>query len=182
MNPHFAFSGKIGSGKTAVSKLFASRMGARWNSFGNTVKRIAEDRHVTPDREALQNLGAELVSICPDAFCRRVINEANPKHGSFLVIDGVRHAAILERLKVILHPTPVVSIFVEVHEPVRLERIRRRGVPGLQELKVFESHSTEIQVMTSLRKSADLCVDNSLTLEVAIARIQEWFNSKLKVG
>jgi|ERR1039458_4186844 dephospho-CoA kinase len=180
MNPHFAFSGKIGSGKTDVLKLFASRTGARWNSFGNTVKRIAAERHLLPNREVLQKLGAELVSSCPDEFCRRVINEATPECGPFLVIDGVRHTSIFEQLKTILHPTPVISVFVEVNEPVRLERIQRRGMHGLLELAVLESHSTEIQVMTSLRNSANLCVDNSLTLEDAVTSIQEWLNSKLK--
>lgn len=177
MKTHFVFCGKIGSGKTTVSRLFAEQANARWNSFGSTVKGLAVERSQPTTREALQTLGAELVSTSPDFFCQRVIQQAKPDTGSFFVLDGLRHASILEQLKKILHPDQILFIFVDLDESIRLERIRQRGVPSLQELAKLEAHSTEIQVMAELRELSDFCVDNSTTPTASVARIQDWIRT-----
>lgn len=174
MNADLVFSGKLGSGKTTVSKLLADRVGARWNSFGATVKRIAFERGLPTGREALQSLGAELVSNSPEVFCRRVISEAVPSSGHGLVVDGLRHIAILKQLQQFVLPAPLIPVYVDVDEAVRLDRIKRRGGINIQDLQRLESHSTEIEVMVALRESAQLRVDNSKTAENAVDQILEW--------
>ena len=182
MNVNLVFSGKLGSGKTTVSKLLASRIGARWNSFGATVKRIAFERGMPVERDALQKLGAELVSNCPDAFCRRVISEAEPSSGQGLIVDGLRHIAILKQLQQLLLPATVIPIYVDVDETVRIDRIRRRGGMNIRDLQRLESHSTEIEVMDALRTSAQLIVDNTKTSESAVEQILKWLKSTPSVN
>jgi cytidylate kinase len=174
MNADLVFSGKLGSGKTAVSKMLAARIGARWNGFGATVKRIAAERELQIERHVLQVLGEELVQKSPDAFCRRVIAEAIPQSGTTLVLDGLRHLSILEQLRKLLSPRRVILIFVDVQEPIRLERILKREDCDLHTLKELESHSTEIQVMTELRSSAESIVDNSGALASTVEGIQNY--------
>jgi cytidylate kinase len=178
MNVNLAFSGQLGSGKTTVSRLLAERIGARWNSFGNTVKRIARERGITVERGALQALGADLVSNSPEAFCQRVIREAEPPSRGGLVLDGLRHAAILKHLQQILLPSPVVLVFVDVDEAVRLVRMKQRGGAIIEDLRRLESHSTEVEVMAALRGSADLRADNSGAATTTVEQIVTWLLAK----
>lgn len=182
MNANLAFSGRLGSGKTTVSKLLAERVGARWNSFGNTVKRIARERGIPVEREALQALGAELVSNSPEALCERVISEAEPSSGCGVVLDGLRHTVILKHLRQSLLPSLLIPIFVDVDEAVRLDRIKRRGGLSIEELRRLESHSTEVEVMAALRKSAQLRVDNSGTPANAVEEILIWLRASRLFG
>jgi cytidylate kinase len=177
MNANLAFSGKLGSGKTTVSKLLAERIGARWNSFGDTVKRIARERGIPAEREALQALGAELVSNSPEAFCQRVVSEAQPSSGHDLVVDGLRHTAILKHLQRILLPGTLIPVFVDVDEDIRLDRIKRRGGLSIEDLRRLESHSTEVEVMAALRGSAQLTVDNSGAPADAVDNILVWLRA-----
>jgi cytidylate kinase len=177
MNANIIFSGKLGSGKTTVSKLLALRMEARWNSFGATVKRIASERGLPAGREALQALGAELVSNSPEAFCRKVLSEAEPSTGHGLVVDGLRHITILKQLQHLLLPAPVILIYVDVDNVVRLDRLKQRGGINIEDLQRLESHSTEIEVMVALRESAQLRVDNSKTPENAVDQILDWLKA-----
>jgi cytidylate kinase len=177
MSANLAFSGKLGSGKTTVSKLLAERVGARWNSFGNTVKRIAQERGLPMEREALQALGEELVSNSPKAFCQRVISEAEPSSGRGLVLDGLRHTVILKHLQQSLLPSLLIPVFVDVDEPVRLDRIQRRGGLSIEDLRRLESHSTEVEVMAALRSLAQLRVNNSGTPGSAVEEILIWLTA-----
>jgi cytidylate kinase len=177
MNVNLVFSGKLGCGKTTVSKLVALRIGARWNSFGSIVKRIASERGLPTGRETLQALGADLVSNSPEAFCRKVISEAEPSSGHGLVVDGLRHITILKQIQQLLLPAPVIPIYVGVNEAVRIDRIKRRGGINIQDLQRLESHSTEIEVMDDLLKSARLLVDNTKTPENTVEQILNWLKA-----
>jgi dephospho-CoA kinase len=54
MNPAVVgFSGRIASGKSAISKALAADIGCRRVSFGDYVRKVAAERGLAPTREAL---------------------------------------------------------------------------------------------------------------------------------
>jgi len=171
MKANLVFSGRIGSGKTQVSKAVATALGLRWNSFGATIKNIAVERNLPTARKDLQALGEKLVATEPEDLCRRVLLEAKPSGAQPIVIDGLRHRHIRDMLQRLLAPAALVVVFVDVPDATRLERLRVRD--GLTELQVqeLEKHSTEMQVAAEIRDLADLFADNSGALEATLANI-----------
>ena len=71
------FSGRIGSGKSSVTKALANALHWRRASFGDYVRaRVAEQGGDPASREDLQNLGQALVEANPEAFAVAVIHAA----------------------------------------------------------------------------------------------------------
>jgi cytidylate kinase len=174
MDANFVFCGPLGSGKTEVSKTVAAKTGSRWTSFGATLKRIAAERTIPIDREHLQALGEELVSRMPEAFCHRVLDEAEPQGQQHIVVDGLRHAEIFPILQRLSQPRRLVCIFVDVTNQVRLERIKLRDHATESQIAKWESHSTEIEVQLSVRRLADCVVDNSDEVETTVEKVLLW--------
>lgn len=174
MEPHLLFAGRIGSGKTQVSKRVANELGHSWNSFGSTLRRIAIERGMPTTREALQALGETMVCAGAEGLCRRVLVEAQPPAAHAVVIDGVRHQHIRDILQVLVAPQPVLLIYVHVRDEVRKARIANRD--GLTDAQVerFEEHSTEAQALGELQRAADMVVDNSGQIDATAAAILEF--------
>ena len=171
MQTNLLFAGRIGSGKTDVSKAVAEALGSRWNSFGAALKKIAAARGLPITRDNLQSLGEQMVACEPDDLCNRVLADAGPAGQQLVIIDGLRHRHICDVLKALLAPQPVRVVYVEVCDEVRRERLRNRDALTDAELERLEKHSTEIQVATDIRGLADLIVDNSGPLEGTVAMI-----------
>jgi dephospho-CoA kinase len=171
MKTNLVFSGRIGSGKTQVSKAVAEALGLPWNSFGATIKNIALERNLPTVRKNLQSLGEHLVASEPEELCRRVLNEAKPSVAQPIVIDGLRHRHIRDLLQRLLAPAPLVVVFVHAPDAIRLERLRVRDGLTDSQVQGFEEHSTEIQVATEIRDIADLIADNSGALAATVTNI-----------
>jgi dephospho-CoA kinase len=174
MRTNLVFSGRIGSGKTQVSKAVASAFGLRWNSFGATIKNIAVERDLPTTRKDLQALGETLVATESEELCRRVLLEGKPSGTEPIVIDGLRHRHIRDILQQLLAPAALVVVFVNVSDVICLERLRVRDGLSLSQIQEFEEHSTEIQVASEIRALADLVADNSGTLDLTLASISEF--------
>src|SRR5664280_1247613 len=138
MNKYFAFSGPIGSGKSSVSKLVASRIGAGWIGFGATVKEIAVERRFPIHREGLQILGAELVANERGLFCRRVIDGAMKSNKEVIVIDGLRHPEVLRELRTVVGSDSLLCVYIDAPQALRLERVKVRGGISAEELAELE--------------------------------------------
>ncbi len=158
---NLVFCGKLGSGKTTLSKFAANHLDARWNSFGNTLRNIASQQSIPDTRENLQRLGEELILENRQAFCERTIAEAMPVSKTSLVLDGLRHKGVLDDIRQILTPQHVICIYVYVDEPTRMERIKIRDNVSIDHLRKLETHSTEAEVISNLQKAADFQIDNS---------------------
>jgi len=174
MKTAFTFSGAIGSGKSTVSSRFAQRLGAKWNSFGNTVRRIAAEKGIEPSRENLQRLGAAAVEANQEAFCRKVIDGAEGGAEDFIVIDGVRHERILECLRVLVSPTPLLAVFVDTPQQIRLERLRTRDGLSMAQITELQRHSTETEVETKLRAKANFVASNAGRVEDCEDELLRW--------
>lgn len=178
MNLHLAFAGKLGSGKTAVSRAVAAHLGARRNGFGNTIRSIALERCWGTTRKDLQDLGAQLVKDTPEFLCQRAIADCGAAAGEILVLDGLRHASILQLLRAQLAPSSLACVLVEAPDDIRFERIARRDGLNLSEVKLLELHSTEREVGDSLLGLADLVVSNPASVDVAVAEVLTWYHTR----
>jgi dephospho-CoA kinase len=174
MKPAFTFSGAIGSGKSTVSSQFARRIGAKWNSFGNTVRRIAAEQGIDPSRQNLQRLGAAAVEMNQEELCRKVIEGTEGGDEDYLVIDGVRHERILDCLRKSVSPRTLVAVFVDSPEQIRLERLRTRDGLSMDQITELQRHSTETEVETKLRTRADIVVSNAGRVEECENALFRW--------
>ena len=175
MNPTvIGFSGRIASGKSAISAALAADIGCRRVSFGDYVRKVAAERGLAPTREALQSLGEELEAADVNRFCRAVVDWAEWRLGSSLVVDGIRHVQVLESLRSLVKPTPLILVFVEAGDSRRTSRLAERGEGEDARLGLVESHSTERDVLEGLPQLADirLSADDSTGSAVATLRAE----------
>jgi len=148
-----AVAGPIMSGTSSVTKAAAAP--AKPASFGEHLRREtgAQDRH------ALAEAGQKLVDGDADAFAKAVVEAAGWRADQPLIIDGVRHVQILQSLRELVFPVPIILAYVDVTPAVYAQRIEKKG--KLSEALQFSDHPTEQQVKSRLAKIADIRVDNS---------------------
>jgi len=181
MNPNIVFSGRIGSGKTQVSKAVAAALGYRWNSFGVTLKAIAVDRDLPTTRESLQELGATMVAEAPEELCSRLLVGFKPEGLQSMIIDGLRHQHVYSVLQSLFLPSPLLLVYVDVLDPIRLQRLSLRDSKNIEEIHCLDQHSTEVQVATNIRNLADFVVDNSGQLTSTLSSVLDWLASNKNV-
>lgn len=154
-----AISGRIGAGKSTVAAEVAARLNCKSTSFGNFVRQVAASRGVQADRQELQKIGEELVTADPLAFCRAVLSSADWKPNETIVLDGLRHVAVLELLREIAAPQPVILVHLSATEDERAERLLQRRPTDL--LSTVEAHSTEQDVIRKLFQLADIRIETT---------------------
>lgn len=174
-SPVICFSGRIGSGKTSASRGVAGAIGAAWCGFGDFIRSsaIAAGRDAA-SREVLQELGAQLIDEHGPAWlCAQVIAAASWNGKTALVIDGVRHADVLDEIsrQVIGHPTVLVYLaFDGVRESPRgLDKESRRRA---------EQHSTERDVLDVLPSRADVLIPVDAPLERVVQLVLDFLRQR----
>lgn len=170
-----AFSGKIGSGKSAVSTAVAQALGLPQVSFGDYVRHQAQLRQLPQTREQLQDLGEHLFQADALAFCRAVLGQA-PNWTDGVIIDGIRHQAVLHLLRQLAAPQPLFHVHLTLDEAVRTQRVGQRpGEPpaDVQEQHRAATHPTEQQVTEALPGLADIVVNSSFGLNEVVTQIIE---------
>ncbi len=169
-----AFSGKIGSGKSSISKLIAEKFNFQRVSFGDYVRKIATERDIEHTRINLQNLGEFLLAENSYQFCLNVLNQASTNNSIFLVVDGIRHQIALDEIKKIVHPNDVFHVHLEINEEIRLERINKRQSTSTNDIIKIDNHPSEIQVTSVLSKMADIVLNTDDTEENLIEVLSLW--------
>lgn len=157
-----AFSGRIASGKSTLSREVALALCLRRVSFGDCVRTLAQNNGLLDTRKNLQVLGESLVSSDPVAFTRSVLATANFRSGESLVVDGIRHLQVLRALRVICAPSVVRLVLLDVDDEVRRVRQVLRGIQD--GVAGADAHSTEVQVSEVLKSEADVLLDGSLPI------------------
>lgn len=155
-----AFGGRLGSGKSSISIALAENIG--WNrvSFGDFVRSVASVRGIEPTRQVLQNIGGELESEDPIAFCWNVLKAGGWSPGEAVVVDGIRHARVLNILRELVAPVPLFFVFLDAECQSRERRLYQRDSIDAESLAVAESLSTEHDVISVLPDLADLRLSN----------------------
>ncbi|HEX9944733.1 MAG TPA: AAA family ATPase [Thermoanaerobaculia bacterium] len=173
-----AFSGKIGSGKSTLSAQVALALGWKLASFGEFVRAIAKIQGLDDRREVLQDLGAALVEKDVEDFCRAFLAHFRWQAGEPLVVDGIRHAEVLETLRSLVAPLEVSLVFVDADDSIREERLRRSGDSVVLPLTELDSHSTEQQVGSRLAERAELRVSGTRPAPQVVREIVEWVHKR----
>ena len=129
------FSGKIGSGKTSISRAVARWLKCACTSFGGYLRHEVARRGGDPDcRESLQYLGQSRIEQDAESFCRDVLAAGGFVPGEDFVLDGIRHLGVLPHLVRIAAPSEVRLIFLQADAGLRSQRGRgeaERGPRGL---------------------------------------------------
>lgn len=171
MIKNFAFCGPIGSGKTTISKAFATRISTRWSSFGDIIRQIAQERGESLERAFLQSLGERLVKENILELCQRTIRRSSVRPYAGVVIDGLRHEAALSTLQSLLLPQKLYCVYVFLDPKLRRERLEQDERGSYQQLMKWEQHSTEVEVRHKLRLRSDLVIDNCGTVDESISQL-----------
>ena len=128
-------------------------------------------------RETLQEIGASLVEKDGDEFCRCVLSQANWACGNPLVVDGIRHIDIANRLKSIVSPSLFRLVAIILPQAARVARLKSRATYDSREQAIAETHSTENDVQQVLPCYADLVVDGTRGLDELSLEIARWVRS-----
>lgn len=173
------FAGRIGSGKTTLSKAVANNL--RWPraSFGDYVRMEALRQGLNEPRKVLQRIGASLVED-PNKFCHLVLKQVSWKPGQNLIIDGIRHSKILDSLRKLTDPSEVFLVFVTTEEQAIRKRFAEENPFREDDLLSFEAHSTETEVKSSLSAEASLIVDGTRPVNILAREIVAWFQNKIE--
>lgn len=169
-----AFAGKIGSGKTTITKSLADALGWTRVGFGDYVRKVVRERGLEETRAVLQRVGTELLRADPRDFCRSVLVSSGWRGGQNLLIDGLRHAETIEIIRQLTHAKTVRIVFVRISEEVRLRRLEGYDESDASYRALVESHSSEAQVTAGIADAADFVVDNDGPLQATVSEIGKW--------
>ena len=167
-----AFSGRLGSGKSTLANEVAAHLGCPVASFGGYLRRVAAERGLPDTRESLQTLGADILEReGPRPFAEAVLRSVGWSPPQVVVVEGVRHAAMVPVLRELVMPLPLLLVYLQTPEEVRLHRLKERGGEELAKLSITESHSTEADVRDKLRHMADLLLDSDIELAALVQSV-----------
>lgn len=117
--------GKICSGKSTLAKDFAKWMDCPIASFGSYLVKYSEQNGLQANREALQDLGEQMIGTDYKGFLSNVIlHSAGISTPNKLIFEGVRHKVIMDDIKA--RSKKFFSIYLDVSEDVRIERYIKR--------------------------------------------------------
>jgi len=170
-----AFAGKIGSGKSTLSKSVAEDLHFLYASFGNYVRKLAIDKGIAVTRPNLQDLGEQMVREDVHAFSLAVLKEAGWCPGASIVLDGIRHIEAINAIRTIVYPDVFKLIYIEIRD----DEIRELRVSIREEnLSTVDQHPTEKQIMNnSLTNAADLVVNAEEPIYTSQNKIKDFLKS-----
>lgn len=159
-------SGRIGSGKTSLAVALAERLNCPRASFGDYVRSVATDRGLdASQREALQQVGDDLIAAGWEAFCAAVLSSAGYSGGS-VVVDGIRHANAAQTMRKLVAPTPWQLVAVDSDDATRRSRLVARGLDEATTINA-DAHHNEGEVR-AVMASADIIVSSASALADAV--------------
>lgn len=168
-----AFSGGIASGKSTLSEAVAQTLGCPRVSFGSYIREEAKRRGLSGDRSSLQELGEQLVRNDLEGLCKAVLSQALWVPGSAIVVDGVRHVAVAQKLRSMAAPSPFRLVYVSTEGSTRASRLAGRG-ESAERLVEYERHSTERDVVKLLPQMSNLVVDGRRGIDAVIEEVATW--------
>lgn len=165
------FSGRIGSGKTSVTRALSGRLGWRRAAFGDYLRdRIGREAGDTSDREALQELGQRLVDTDAALFCRDVLAHAGYIQGESLLVDGIRHVAMYRHVASLVAPVPSRLIHLNADSEYVRDRVDRRSGEA-SDLARAEAHRVEAELATVVPATADAIVDGNQEFDAVVSSV-----------
>ena len=173
-----AFSGKIATGKTTLSREISKKLNWPRASFGDYVRLVARNAGLKESREVLQLIGEDLINKNLEFFCQEVLIRAGWRPEKPIILDGVRHVEVYKILQKMVYPMRFYLVMLVVDETTRIGRIERRGKLPKSKLCTLESHATECQTHGDLISFADLVLDTNNSLENLVAQLSNWIDKR----
>jgi dephospho-CoA kinase len=119
-----SFSGRIASGKTRITHTLAQALGWPRTGFSDYLRVVMAAKGITePSREQLQDFGQFLVESDPERFCRNVLANIGFIPGDNILLDGIRHADIQQRIAAIVKPSVAILIHLAADDDVVAKRV-----------------------------------------------------------
>jgi ribosome-binding protein aMBF1 (putative translation factor) len=168
------FAGKIGSGKSTISAEVARVLGWTRASFGDYLRIVAKSNGFGETREVLQELGASLVEKSAEEFCRAVLAHYQWSAGEPLVVDGIRHAEVVDALRRLVAPLELRLVFLDVDDSTRRHRLSQLDADIPKKLELVEAHPTEDQVSERLPSLADLRLPGNQPVAQLVSTVVNW--------
>jgi dephospho-CoA kinase len=159
-----AIAGQIGSGKSTLSRILASRLNAKLLAFGDYVRARARRQGLDANsRSMLQDLGQRLAND-PATFVKDALSWIEYGRGDRCIIDGVRHKAVWEEITNISRRIneDAKLVFLSVTGPERERRLLARGLE-IDAIATFDNHPSERDVSHYFYEAADLRLDGRQT-------------------
>ena len=116
-------------------------------------------------RQALQELGARLLRDSLSEVCHGVLTRARWRQGTGLILDGIRHSAVVSEFRRLVHPTPFLLVYVETQSTLRESRYSVRAASSGVALSEVEKHYMEQEPAKTLPQIADILVRGDMRLE-----------------
>jgi len=142
--------GRISSGKSTLAKLISEKFDVSIASFGEYLKDYCSTNNLQTDRKTLQDIGEMLIKENPELFLTNVLKYF--KAPDRIIIEGVRHKAILNSIKLCCKYT--FSIFLAVPYQIRYERfiLRNKESDSTSKSKldfqIVNEHPVELEIET----------------------------------
>lgn len=167
-------AGKIGSGKTYWSDQIAEHFDCARASFSSYIKYICTQKAIECTRANMQNLGAKVIENELDQYINYTVSYST-KNNNNVVIDGLRHKKVYNRIKELYPNTNIVLIYVDCDENQRKKNLIIRGEDsedadknpmeieaiGLKEKANYILHYSD-DILKEMKKIANLFYVNSL--------------------
>ncbi|RLI93764.1 MAG: hypothetical protein DRO94_04460 [Candidatus Altiarchaeales archaeon] len=175
-------TGRMGSGKTSVSKYLSRKYGASEMRFSQILMDILDRLYLEHRRENLQKLG-ECVrkALGMDVIVNAFENDLRNENSDIIVVDGIRYKNEVDMLR---RFRDNVLIFIDAPARLRYERCRKRGEKGessinFKEFLMAEKRETE-RYIDEIGEVADYRIENIGTLEDLYQKVDEIMEKILK--
>ncbi|MDP2301914.1 MAG: AAA family ATPase [Ignavibacteria bacterium] len=156
-------SGRINSGKTTLAKYLSKSFEWKCVGFGDYIRYIIKEKNVTETRENLQKFGQSLVDNHLDSFCRGILNFIEWDGKENLIIEGIRHTSVLNKIKELSGDEEFLFVYISTSNNQLMSRKNQLSTKQLGEK--YEQHKMEIETIFELPKLADVLIDGESSIE-----------------
>lgn len=140
--------GEIASGKTTLSEALSASIGCPRYSVSDYLKVQAKNKgYKVINREVLQQIGADCISEGWTTFCKNFIDFIGLNDMETVIIDGVRHKAFFEALKMLTSPNKNWLFYLDVDKNKIHERKQQRGELCINYSHIAEGNMLELKSM-----------------------------------
>ena len=142
-NLKIAITGKMGSGKSSLSKIIQDLEGAYVTSFSSIIRRVVQELNLHPTRTLLQETGDFFRKFDNYVWTNALLKEIKEIHKP-VVIDGIRYE--FERDKLVAAGFKIIKIVSS--DNLRRIRIAKRDNVDITDKMwdEWQNHPTEIYV------------------------------------
>lgn len=169
-------TGAIAAGKSTLADALGEAFQLPVRSFGALVRGEARQRGIREERQALQDLGAELFAeLGPDGLVDLLLARASTS----CVIEGARHSSVVDAIRDRFGLT--VVLYIDMTDEILERRYIHRAAESDAQARYCAAVNHRIESSTAgIRAKADIVVDGAEATDELSRRIEsllrEWID------